>query len=467
MKDFRRTAVICASLAAFLTSLDGSVVNVSLPVIAKHFAIDMGMATWVSAAYMIALSCTLLPAGRLLDRFGEGKFFLFGFLGFVVCSIMCSISFFTGLLIAIRFIQGAAAGMLIVSAFSVIPKAVPESERPGMFGFLTVLASAGISLGGPIGGFLCQHASWRIVFLIGAPAGILALWFSSRLAGLPESCKVREFLIDPLAFLSGVLLTGTVLIALNRGNRWGWTSPAMITAYILMVFMGTVFIYRERASKNPLIAWDAISSSSDIRRGFCLAAVAYLYFSGLQFMLPFDMVGHRGFLPAGLGAAMLAYSLPLMGAGSISSKVSRSAGLQITQTLAMILVASGSMILALSSSKAMVLLGMGGCGAGFGLFSAPNNNAVMGSAESCDQARVAGSFQMITRLSIASGIVIFELLHNQARNLLQDRKYSADLADACSFRIAYSIGALICIFVAGIAIFSGPLRVKAFYRDTE
>lgn len=467
MTDTKRIAVYCASLAAFLTALDGSVVNVSLPVIAKHFNIDMGMATWVSAAYMIALSCSLLPAGRFLDRFGAGKFFFLGFLGFLLCSAGCAGAFSIGLLIGLRFIQGIAAGMLVVSAFAVIPKAVPESERPGVFALLTVLASAGISLGGPIGGFLCQYASWRIVFLIGSPVGTLAVWLSYRISDLYRDPGNKGILVDPLAVVSGLLLTGLTMVALNRGNRWGWTSPAMTISYILIPVIGIFFLYRERSSRNPLIAWDAIASSHNIRRGFYLAGIAYLYFSGLQLILPFDMVGHRNFSPSSLGFAMLAYSIPLMGTGSISSKVSRWLGLSWTQATAMILVAFGSLVLALSSVKVLILVGMGGCGAGFGLFTAPNNNSVMGSAKSCDQGRVASSFQMVTRVSIACGIVLFELLHNQARDFLQTKNYSADIADAYSFRITYLSGALICMIVACISIFSGFFRIKDHCKAVE
>jgi MFS family permease len=450
-----RLAVWCAASAAFLSGLDGSVVAVSLPAMSQGFGSDMGTATWVTAGYMVALSCALLPSGRLLDRFGPWRFFSWGFMAFVLTSAGCAVSNSMLILILLRCLQGLSAGMLVVSAFAVIPRTVPKAEQAGAFATLSVLASLGVSLGGPLGGFLSQYASWRWVFLMNLPVGLMAAWQAHRFAVSAREDVNRA--IRPMELITvsaGMLMLGAALIGLNRGDEWGWTSPIVIGAGICSILAGMLFLKRDRATRDPLVAWDAISSPV-IRRGFGLAALAYLYLSGLQLLFPFDLVGHRHFSSSEVGGAMLAYSLPLMGAGAVSGKLSGRIGLQRCQAVAMVLVVAGSLVLALASGY-LLLMGMAGCGAGFGLFSSPNNAAVMGAAPAGDQGRVAGSFQTVVRVSIAAGAVLFEALHNQFERLYRSDQCDADMAEGLAFRTSYLTGAALCLLVALLALYRGP-----------
>jgi hypothetical protein len=100
-------------------------------------------------------------------------------------------------------------------------------------------------------------------------------------------------------------------------------------------------------------------------------------------------------------------------------------------------------------------VGMAGCGAGFGLFTSPNNTVVMGAASLGDQGRVAGSFQATVRVSIAFGVVLFEALHSQVSLLLQRNSYTEVAADALAFRSSYLAGSALCLLVALLALFSG------------
>lgn len=446
-----RLAVWCAASAAFLSGLDGSVVAVSLPAMTTEFGSDLGTATWVTSGYMVALSCVMLPSGRLLDRCGPWRFFSWGFLLFVLASAGCGISMNMNMLIAMRCVQGLAGGMLVVSAFAVIPRTVPEQDRAGAFATLSVLASMGVSLGGPMGGLLSQYASWRWAFLINLPVGLLAAWQATRFAKeTPTDTTSLSRPIDLVAVGGGVVALGTAMLALNRGDSWGWDSPLLLVCGIISLGAGALFLHRERFSGDPLVAWDAISSPV-VRHGFLLAALAYLYLSGLQLLFPFDLVEHRHFSQSSVGWAMLSYSLPLMAAGALSARVSKRIGLQWCQAGAMGLVAAGSVMLASGSGLLLLLPGMAACGAGFGLFTSPNNTAVMGAAPAGDHGRVAGSFQTVVRVSIACGSVLFEAIHSQLQTLLEKMNYGGLTAEALAFRLSYLAGALLCLLVGLLA----------------
>ncbi len=458
-----RMAIWCAASAAFLTGLDGSVVAVSLPTISQGFGSTIGTATWVTAGYMVALSCALLPSGRLLDRCGPWRFFAWGFIGFVLASAGCGFSSSVVMLIVMRCLQGLTAGMLIVSAFAVIPRSVPEAERAGAFATLTVLASLGVSLGGPVGGILSQYASWRWIFLINLPVGLIAARQAKCFSiSLQEHIQAADRPIDLISIMSSVAALGSAMIGLNRGDTWGWTSPYALGFGIFSLLAALLFLHRERLSADPLLAWDAMSAPV-IRRGFIVAAVAYLYFAGLQFLFPFDLVDHRHFSSSQVGGAMLAYSLPLMGAGAVSGRMSRTLGLPWSQALAMLFVLAGSLVLAFASEQLALLGGMAGCGIGFGLFTSPNNAAVMSAAAPGDQGRVAGSFQAVVRVSIACGVVLFEALHRQLSLMLQNR-YNAVAADALAFRSSYLTGAVLCLLVAVFALYFKPTEISSVQR---
>jgi len=447
-----RFIIWCAATAAFLCSFDGSVVAVSLPSMARSMGAGMDIATWVTAGYMVALSCALLPAGRLVDRFGPFVIFQWGFVGFALASAGCSASPGISALILMRWLQGLVAGMLVVAAFAIIPRTVPAPERAGAFALLTVLSSIGISLGAPLGGFLTEYASWRWIFAINIPVGLAAAILVKQHVApdqIADTATSKE--LDPIATLAGAVALATALIALNRVGMWGWTNSKTLLLCGVSVFAGGWFSYRERIGTAPLIAWEAFSSPI-IRRGFTLATIAYLYLAGFQLLFPFYLVEHRGFSTAQVGGSLLAYSLPLMAAGSLSARISRRFGLHRTQAAAMLLVSLGSLLLALGTAPLLLFPGMAGCGIGFGLFTSPNNAAVMSGAAPGEQGRVAGTFQTLIRVSVASGAVCFEALQRQASTTLQRFAHTAPDADELGFRTAFLAGALLCLLVAGFAV---------------
>lgn len=456
----QRVAVWSAASAAFLSGLDGSVVGVALPVITEGFDADMGTATWVTAGYMVTLSCVLLPAGRLLDRYGAWRFLFLGFTGFILASVGCAASTSMAMLIGLRCLQGGCAGMLVVSAFAIVPRVFPgEAQavaRGSAFATLSVSAALGAALGGPLGGLLCQYVSWQWVFLINVPVGALAAWQASRFARKDRVAAAdKKRPLEPVAVLAGMLMLAAAMIGLNRGDEWGWSSLPVTGAFSCALLAALVFFHRERAAADPLVAWEALAKPV-VRRGFILATLAYLYLSGLQLLLPFDLIDQRHFSAGAVGAAMLTYSLPLMAAGALSGRVSKALGLAHCQALAMALVATGSLALAFSAGLALTLSGMALCGAGFGLFTAPNNSAVMSAESAGGQGRLAGSFQSVVRVSIASGAIVFEALHTL---FVQLRGGSGAAVEAFGFRASYQAGAALCLLVAVLALAFRPAKV--------
>lgn len=414
--------------------------------------VGMDVAAWVTAGYMVALSCVLLPAGRLVDRFGPRSIFQWGFIGFVFASAGCGASPDIYILVIMRCLQGFFAGMLVVAAFALIPRFVPAPERAGAFALLTVLSSIGISLGAPLGGFLTEYASWRWIFVINIPVGLAAAFLVKQYVSadnVDTAATARGF--DVFGTLAGVMALASALVTLNRVGAWGWTSRSTILTFGFSVIAGAWFIHRERIGAAPLIAWEAFKSPV-IRRGFTLAAIAYLYLAGFQLLFPFYLVGQRGFSTAQVGGALLGYSLPLMAAGSLSARISRRFGLHRSQAGAMLLVALGSLLLGLATAPIFLFLGMAFCGIGFGLFTSPNNAAVMSGAASSEQGRVAGTFQAITRVSVASGAVCFTALQNMASRTVQRFDHSVLDAHELGFRIAFLAGMLLCLLVAGLAL---------------
>ena len=162
-------------LGSFLGPLDASIVNTVLPSITQYFHTDVSIAQWVPTVYLLTISCLILLYGRLGDILGYRRIFLFGLAAFTVISLLCGLSQSIWMLIAFRALQGLAAGMIMAVSMAIITSSFPPTERGKALGIYAISIAAALGLGPTIGGAIAEHLSWRYVFFINIPIGIIAL----------------------------------------------------------------------------------------------------------------------------------------------------------------------------------------------------------------------------------------------------------------------------------------------------
>ncbi|MDX6520442.1 MAG: hypothetical protein QOF08_1047, partial [Gaiellales bacterium] len=181
------TAVLLvAAFGAFLAFLDSTIVNIAFPAIQRYFhSSDIGSLSWVLNAYNIAFAAFLVAGGRIADLIGRKRMFIYGVVLFTVASGLCAVADTVGQLVAFRVLQGIGAAVLVPASLALVVESFDEARRAHGVGLWGAAAAIASGLGPPIGGALVEASSWRWVFLVNLPLGVVAVVVARR--GLVES----------------------------------------------------------------------------------------------------------------------------------------------------------------------------------------------------------------------------------------------------------------------------------------
>lgn len=270
----KRVALIVGvlSLAAFMSSLDLFIVNLAFPYISHDFhGSSLDSLSWVLNGYSILFAAVLVPAGRWADRIGRRRMFVAGLVVFTVGSVLSGVAPNVSLLIAARLIQAIGAGMMVPASLSLLLAAVPGPSRAQAIGTWSAIGALGAALGPVIGGFLVE-VSWRWVFWINIPVGVVTVILALRV--LPES---RDETADTRPDLLGAVLValaaGSLSLALVKAPSWGWTSKDFF-ALVVVAIASTVGVgLRSARHDAPVVDLTLLESRSF--NGALLASVAY------------------------------------------------------------------------------------------------------------------------------------------------------------------------------------------------
>jgi EmrB/QacA subfamily drug resistance transporter len=452
--------VIC--VAMFMSAMDMTIVNVALPDMSNDLHAGIGELQWVLDAFLVSLAGLLLVGNGLADRFGRRRLFLCGLVGFAVGSVLAAASQAVGEVIAARALMGAAAACVLPPALSMLAVLFPPELRPKAAGVWSAVGGVGLALGPVIGGFLVDVAGWPWVFLVNVPFVLLAVPLG--LLWLPESRRPGVPPIDiPGVVLSTVALTG-IVFALIEGVDVGWTNPAVVAAAATGIGAGVAFFATEVRRQNPLFDVQVL-----VRRpvavGAAVILAAYIATLGMLFLLPqYVQYVHDGSaLLSGLVVAP--FGLGLAACAALSGRLGKRLGPREVMLGGQLIAAAGFVPLLLLSSDgspALVPLGTGLVGCGFGLAAPPATAVILnelGAEKAGDGAAVnqlarqvggalgvaivgtvfaavyaaevisAGGVPAVAKESIEDATDAASRLHGQARvDLLNDAVASFDVA---------------------------------------
>ncbi len=210
---------------SFMSALDGSVVNVALPVIQSSTGATVSAVGWVVLIYLITVSASVLLFGRLADIYGKRRIYLMGLTVFILGSLLCGLSRTIGLLILSRGIQGIGSAMVYALGPAIVVATFPVAERGRALGIQATTTYLGLFIGPGLGGLLTQHLGWAAIFFINLPIGLLMLGIAARY--LHPAAPSEKQPMD----LAGALLMGVSLVALllvlTQSGEWGWRSPGV------------------------------------------------------------------------------------------------------------------------------------------------------------------------------------------------------------------------------------------------
>jgi EmrB/QacA subfamily drug resistance transporter len=270
----RRVALIVGvlSLAAFMSSLDLFIVNLAFPYISRDFhGSSLDSLSWVLNGYSILFAAVLVPAGRWADRIGRRRMFVAGLVVFTLGSILSGVAPDVSLLITARLVQAVGAGMMVPASLSLLLAAVPGHARAQAIGTWSAIGALGAALGPVIGGFLVE-VSWRWVFWINIPVGVITVILAFRV--LPES---RDETVSSRPDMLGAVLvavaTGSLALGLVKAPSWGWTSKDFFALLVLALASSLGVVVRSARHAAPVVDLKLLESRSF--NGAILASIAY------------------------------------------------------------------------------------------------------------------------------------------------------------------------------------------------
>ncbi|HEY1350416.1 MAG TPA: DHA2 family efflux MFS transporter permease subunit [Ktedonobacteraceae bacterium] len=454
------------AIGIFMATLDSSIVNISLPTVAMYFQVPLnGPVEWVIIAYLVVIAGVLLTIGRLADITGRKMLWVAGLVVFTLGSATCGAAPALPILIIARAFQGLGGALIMSVSPAMLTSAFPAEERGRALGMNAVFVALGTSIGPTLGGVISANFSWRWIFYVNVPLGVLGV--TASLFVLRERHTRVGGRFDPLgACLLAVGLVALTL-GLSFGQEWGWRSWALILTLAVSALAFVLLIVAEQRVSDPIIDFNLLRNRVFISANVSLI-MSFLAIFAVSFMLPFYLEELHAFsvIESGLLLSPLPLAIALIApfSGALADKIGTrwlaAIGLAIA-CLGLILISQ----LNAHSSVGDIIWRLVVTGVGQALFQSPNNSALMGSAPRNRQGVAAGFLAtgrvMGQSVSVALTGAIFASLDGSLAGALLARhhiSHSFMLVLQQTFTAAFHTTFIVCACIAALGVFTSLVR---------
>ena len=388
-QERRRTLILFnVVIMTLMVCIDGSIVGVALPVMSDEMNVSMGMVQWVNTSYLL-LSCSgILICGRLGDIYGKVRIFMIGVALFTIGSLLCGISPNLPVLVLARALQGVGGAAAFSNNQGIITEVFPSNERGHALGWIATAASVGSLVGPSLGGLILSVTSWGGIFLVNVPVGIAM--FAMGLKILPNRKPKNP---NPLDIPGSALLFASLMVIVSAVNELQQTqSPLVYGQLAVGLVLLAAFVLVERRAAHPVFPLSVFRNTSLMLNMFTMFSLFFVI-GGQSILFPFYLQDALG-MDAGT-AALFMTSIPIVTGvvGPIAGAMSDRIGCYLPTCAGLFLAAAGEVLLSLMglhTPGVQIVLSMVVYGLGSGLFNAPNNSLVMGSARPEDLGFMGG-----------------------------------------------------------------------------
>ena len=446
-------AAVC--IGAFMGQLDASIVTLAFPTLRHAFGAPLADVQWVGQAYLLVLIGLLTAVGRYADMLGRKLLYTYGFVIFILGSALCGAAPSLPALIGFRVFQGVGAAMLQANSVAIIASAVPPGRLGRAIGVQGAAQALGLALGPAAGGLLITLGGWRLVFFVNVPMGVLGTVLAWLLIPRSRHLAARRPFDWPGLGLFLPAVTA-LLLAISFGDRAGWGSPAILGGFAAAALLLAAFAARERRTAHPMLDLGLLRRVP-FSAGIASGLLSYLVLFGILTVVPFYLEIARHTLPATAGLQLLAVPLGLgliaPAAGRVADRIGArpltAGGMIVT---AVMLAAS----IAARGDTGLFLLALAIAGAGLGLFTPPNNAAIMGAAPPHQSGMASGILNLTRGLGTSLGLAVAGLVYTLGAG--EGRATAAGAA--AGYDGAALLLAAVALAAAGIASLRGrpPLR---------
>jgi EmrB/QacA subfamily drug resistance transporter len=393
MVEYKWNVLIITTIGVFMSSLDGSIVNIAIPSISRDLGTSFEVVQWIPIIYLLVNAVTLISFGRLSDLKGRKLFFLLGIFLFTFSSFLTIFASSGIIIIAFRAIQGIGSAFISANAPSMITDIFPRQETGKALGINVATIYTGLVVGPVLGGLIVQFSTWRLIFFINIPIGIILFiiaWF--KLRKIDQGIKEESF--DFRGTLLFGLFLASLLLALTFTNFVGWFSIEVISLFIISTLSIIFFIYIESKTKYPLFKLSLFRVNRIFSFANFAALFNYIAISGISFLLSIYLQSILGISPAITAFYLLPTTITMAVIAPLSGRLSDKYGTRILTTLGMTIMAVGFILLMIVIGflpLIYIIITQFVVGIGVGLFSSPNNSAIMNAVEPRDHGIAAGT----------------------------------------------------------------------------
>lgn len=467
------TIFIIIISATFMSSLDGSIVNVALPKMSDALGVTSSKIQWVVTSYLIVISAVILIFGRLGDMFGKTTVFKIGLLLFTIGSFLCGITSSFSVLILARVVQAIGAAGTMANNQGIVTEIFPESERGKALGLIGTAVALGSIVGPGLGGFIVGSFHWKFIFLINVPIGVIALFYAFKL--LPKSNRVSSGKIDIIGATLFIFTIIPLFISLNEGINLGFTSPVILLGFASSLICFVTFIVLEKKVKSPLIQLDLFKNKLFSISIFC-GFVSFVAIFCHNIILPFYLQDLMGFSPQKAGMILMAYPLILIVVAPLSGSLSDKIGSEILTFIGLVVGGIGLFLMSTlndNSKVIIMIIAIGIMSIGMGIFQSPNNSLIMSTVPK-NKLGIAGSINGLVRnVGMSTGIALATtLLYTKMSSKIGFRvtDFVPGRNDAFMYgmRWVYIVAGAICMIGAILTfyrMYKNSMEKKLAYKD--
>ena len=389
----RRLTLVVVSLGVMMVGIDGSVVSIANPYIARSLHASLADLQWVTNAYLLALAVLLIVGGKIGDRYGRKRIFLIGVVGFALSSVAIGLVGTIAGVIAFRVVQGAFGALLMPNTLALLRSAyTDEKELTSAVGIWGSAAGAATAAGPILGGLLVDNVSWESVFYINVPVGLLTLAF-----GIPYLLESRESHRTPIDWPGVLTLAGglsALIFGLVKAQEWTWGSPKTLGTLALSVVLLGGFILVEHRSIAPLLPlW--LFKDRSVSFGSLIVLLNFFALFGVLFFVSLYLQSVSGYSALGAGLRTLPLTVVFSIASPLGARLTNRVGARVP--IGAGLLATTVALLYLTTLEptssyihlwpSFILLGLG-----IGMVISASTEAIVGNVD-VDLAGVAGGLQ--------------------------------------------------------------------------
>ncbi|WP_428073519.1 MFS transporter [Candidatus Avelusimicrobium aviculae] len=451
------------AIGVFMSTLDGGIVNIALPVMAKDLGVTLERIQWVVTVYLLTTTCFLPVFGKLSDMYSRKYLYLTGFLLFGVGSLLAAFAHSLAWMIFSRAVQGLGASAMISNCQAIIAKAFHGKDRGRALGGIGAMVAIGFLAGPTLGGLLIEQWGWQSVFWINVPISLFGIWRGIQI--IPLFMSHQKVKMDFTGAVCFILFSFCFLYALDEGSTQSWTSALIMGAFALSALFFVGFYMREQKSPAPFIGL-SIFKIQAISYGCIVSVLGFIALNCNSILFPFYMADILHLTPVQMSLLMLPFPAALAVCSPLSGWLSERYSARLITTVGFgFLIIGASMFVCIGThpSFAYIVAAQMIMGCGSGTFQAPNNNTIISAAPADRLGMVVSLSALARNMGAVMGIALSVLIFSTMKRYLL--AHAAPQQEA--FMSAYQASMTFCICCCVLAGYFSAAREKRKKRKKQ